>query len=92
MSYDKDVVWLPVTKNGQEYCSMEELSPSKEERHELFKYSLPKGKYDINFVINMLRIIVEQCDKMKMTPRDIHFSLTQSIKRLIAMLEVERMQ
>jgi hypothetical protein len=60
--------------------------------NKLYDHSLPKGQYDINYVIRLLRIIVDQVEKQKMNPSNIAFSLTESCKRLIAHLETERDQ
>ena len=60
--------------------------------NEIFTNSLPKGKYDIHYVIKLLRIIHDKIESMKMSPRDIPFTMCDSMKRLIANLEVERDQ
>ena len=60
--------------------------------NEIFSNSLPKGKYDIHYVIELLRIIHDKIESMKMSPKDIPFTMCDSMKRLIANLEVERDQ
>lgn len=60
----------------------------KEQKDEIF--SLPKGKYDINYVINLLKIIESKCENGKLTPSDLRFSLQQSCKLLRGNLEIER--
>lgn len=60
--------------------------------NEIFNKDLPKGKYDIHYVIKLLRIIHDKIESMKMSPRDIPFTMCDSMKRLIANLEVERDQ
>lgn len=87
-----NVTFLPITKVGKEICSIEDISPSPDERNEFFQHSLPKGKYNIHYTINLLRILLDQIEKIKMNPRDIAFTLSSSIKRLLAMLEVESEQ
>ncbi len=62
------------------------------ENNEIFRNSLPKGKYDINYVIRLLRIIHDKIESMKMNPREIPFTMCDSMKRLIANLEVEKDQ
>jgi len=57
---------------------------------EFEKYALPKGKYDIHYVIQLCRIIEEKCEKMKHCTSDLRFSLQNSLQRLIAYLETER--
>lgn len=64
----------------------------QEEKNEVLGYVLDKGKYDINYVIKILQIILEQCEIMRFSPRDLQFTLSQSLKRLLAMLIVERNQ
>lgn len=53
---------------------------------------LQKGKYDINYVINLLKIILQKCEQMKMNPKDLQFTLRTSTEKLLAMIEVERDQ
>lgn len=89
-NHEDKVTWMPITKNGKSVASMEDISPSHKERHEFLRYSLPKGKYDINFVIQLLHIILDQADKNLLSPRDFHFSMKESCKRMLAMLEVEK--
>jgi len=60
--------------------------------NEIFRKSLPKGKYDINYVINLLRIIHDKIESMKFNARDIPFTMCDSMRRLIANLETERDQ
>lgn len=55
-----------------------------------FRESLEKGKYDINYVITLLRIIEGKCEAGKLSPSDLRFSLQQSCKEMIAHLETER--
>lgn len=53
---------------------------------EVQKPSLKKGKYDIHYVIALLRMIHDKADNMD------KFSMKENLKRMIAMLEVERDQ
>ena len=55
-------------------------------------FALPFGQYDINFVITFCRILIDKIDRLKFNPRDLPFTLTQSLKKLLAMLEVEKDQ
>lgn len=77
-NYEENVTFFPVTR--------------LDNQNKFYGHSLEKGKYDINYVINILKIIVEKCEQLKMRPQDLAFTLTESCKRLIAMLEVEKMQ
>ena len=51
---------------------------------------LPKGKYDINYVIALCKIIHGNCQTTPMS--DLGFTLSESLRRLIGMLEIERNQ
>lgn len=51
---------------------------------------LPKGKYDIHYVITLLRMIDSKCQSRPMS--DLGFTLSNSLRRLISHLEVERDQ
>ncbi len=61
-------------------------------KNRIFNQYLNKNKYDIDYVINLLRIIHDKVESMKMNPKDIPFTLCDSLKRLISNLEVERDQ
>lgn len=89
---DYNVTFLPVTINGKNFSSVTDLLKSEDKMNSFLQYSLPKGKYDINYVINLLRIILDQCHKMKGSPRDLQFTLWISVQKLLSMLEVERDQ
>ncbi len=56
------------------------------------KRTIPMGKYDINYVIMLLRVILDKCNDMRHNPHDFQFTLQQSLLSLIGMLEVERDQ
>ena len=51
---------------------------------------LPKGKYDIHYVISLLKILDVQCQSKPMS--NLGFTLSNSIRRLLSMLEIERDQ
>jgi len=55
-------------------------------------FSLPMGKYDIDFVITFCRILLEKIERYKIRPQDLPLTLMHSIKRLMSMLEVEKDQ
>ena len=56
----------------------------------MFKNQLEHGKYDINYVITLLKIILNKCNAHLMSAKDLQFTLVQSLTKLIAMLETER--
>lgn len=47
------------------------------------------GKFDIYFSITLLKIILEKVNAMQMNPRELHFTLSTSIQKMLSMLEVE---
>lgn len=98
---NEDLKFLPMTMEDFFPIKMEDipkhsLEPiyrsQKNQTNEIYGHTLSKGKYDITYVITLLRIIHDQTEKMKLNPRDLSFTLTTSLKKLIAMLEVEREQ
>lgn len=44
-------------------------------------------KYDLNFIIGVLQIINERCHRKD---RDLAFTLSRNLERLLAFLEIER--
>jgi hypothetical protein len=80
---DKEVTFVPV----QYEMNLDSPKPTISE-----PFALPFGQYDINFVITFCRILIDKIDRLKFNPRDLPFTLTQSLKKLLAMLEVERDQ
>lgn len=89
--YSKFVTFLPVTKKSNEKNISTHVS-NLQESSQFFRHKLNKGKYDINYVIMLLKIIQDQNEKMKLNPKDFQFTLAQSLQKLICMLEVERDQ
>lgn len=63
---------------------------TKEEEEESLKKSLPKGQYDINYVIKLCEMIESKCEVMKLSPSDLCFSLQHSLKSLRISLIMER--
>jgi ribosomal protein S27E len=57
---------------------------------EEFRGFVAKGKYDINYVITLLRIIEGKCHSKRLSPSDLRFSLQESCKQMITYLETER--
>jgi hypothetical protein len=53
------------------------------------KISLEKNKYDIVFVINLLRTIIKHCNCPGKYSKDFMFSLMRSLESLLSKLEVE---
>jgi LytS/YehU family sensor histidine kinase len=56
------------------------------------KLTLDKSKYDIHFVINLIKTLIDQIERNKFNSSDIAFTLSYSLKKLLANLEVERDQ
>lgn len=55
------------------------------------RHTLP-DIYDINYVITLLKVILEQVEAQKFNPRDLQMTLNHSIKQLLGFLIVERDQ
>lgn len=87
--YEGQVRFLPVEKSQTQEI---QVMPDSEHNQEFLHHTLKKGQYDINYTITVLRIILDKCQSMRMNPQELQFTLTQSIQRLLAMLEVERIQ
>lgn len=49
-----------------------------------------KDNYNIDYVINILKTLLVQIEKNKLNPNMLSFTLTDSIGRLLAYLEVEK--
>lgn len=77
MRYSESVTLFPVTK---------ERTPPNDN----FAQSLPRGKYDIHYVILLLKIIIGKCESFH--TKDFKLSMTHSLKKMLAYLEVERDQ
>jgi hypothetical protein len=55
-------------------------------------HSLSYRNYDINYIINFCHILIGEIDKHKMHPKDLAFTLTHSLRKMLAHLEVEKDQ
>lgn len=75
------------------FLETQQISPEGEQikRYNPPEY-LTKSKYDIHYAITLLKTILSKCDAHKLSPHDLHFTLTQSVRKMLAMLEVERDQ
>lgn len=80
------------TTDNFEQFEMFPLATDKETTPIERNNTVRKGKYDIHYVINLLRSIEDQCHKYRLNPSTLQFSLQNSLQRMIAMLEVERDQ
>jgi hypothetical protein len=81
---------VPVKKvSKQEFLNaIDEYNQNKDyEKIDISRY-LSKGKYDIDYVISLCKVIDSQCKSVPMS--NLGFTLSDSLRRLIAMLEVER--
>ena len=59
--------------------------------HQDLQHALPRN-YDINYVIQLCHILISKIDRYKTCPKDLPFTLTHSLKKLMAFLEVEKDQ
>jgi hypothetical protein len=58
---------------------------------EFLNHRLKKGKYDIDFLINVLMIIRDKNKQSWTNPQQFRFTLDKSLDSLIRFLEVEKM-
>lgn len=97
--YKDSVVFLPIMKDFTFEKAIKldkkKLKPSdkpKKRYNQRYDSHLKKGQYDIDYVIGLLRKILQQCDSMRHNPRELEFSLRESLRRLLSMLEIEKNQ
>lgn len=60
------------------------------EENEFLDKKLQKGKYDIDYVLTLLKMIHLKCHEMRMNPRNLQTTLQDGCLRLIANIETER--
>ena len=68
------------------------LPQVKPEPIKLGQYTLSKGKYDIYYAMNLLKIILSQVEMYKFqtySAANMSLSMTHSLTRMLNMLEVE---
>lgn len=82
ISYDDNCTFLPITQSSNRSDEIQDRG-----LHD----ALPKN-YDINYVISFCRILIDKIDRYKINPRDLPLTLTHSLKRFLAYLEVEKDQ
>lgn len=93
----KEVTFFPVQRWDDLSVKMKEFARSQskqipwEDTNQFCHTSLPKGKYDIDYVIRLLKIIIEQCDYHQLNRYDLPMSLRESCKKLIAYLNTEKL-
>jgi hypothetical protein len=63
------------------------LVPQCNEKMDFMQERLQVGKYDINFIIGVLKIIHERCHRKD---PDLSFTLSRNLEKLLAFLEIER--
>ena len=54
-----------------------------------FEFSLPKGKYNRDYVLNLINTMLYQINQMKFRPSSIALSLTYSLEKLKTHIEME---
>lgn len=55
-----------------------------------FLNSFVGNKYDVDYVIHILKTIIFHCEKNKFNPQDALFSINEQCKKLLSHLEVEK--
>ncbi len=83
VEYGKSFTFLPVQR-------LDHQATDPIDQKEL-RTALPRV-YDIHYVIQFCRILIDKIDKYKTCPKDLPFTLTHSLKKLLAFLEVEKDQ
>lgn len=80
--------------NNNIYMSQSEIETLKNNNEvscfDFMQSKLKMGRYDINYTIAILKIIVSYLELHKYTTHEALFGLHDSCKRLLAKLEVER--
>lgn len=78
--------------SASEIYELKKAQSEQQKDSEFLGHNLEIGKYDIHFAINILKTILIECQAFKMNSEPLYRTLDHSIKRLLAMLEVERDQ
>lgn len=60
-------------------------------RPEFLQHTLP-DKYNIDYVIKLILILLDQIDKQKLSPQNLQWTLRHSLEKLLGFLEVEKNQ
>lgn len=74
----------------KESCKIE-LSGSDDYKDDL-SHSLKIGVYDQKFVVTMIQIILKKIEDLKFQPQDLAITLKTSLRKLIAMIEVNSLE
>lgn len=77
-NYDDNVEFLAVSKVGYK-------------RDDKGFEHLCKGRYDIDFAINLCDQIIDKCETNILNPGEVRFSLMQSLKQLVRFLRTEKL-
>ncbi len=91
--FEEDV---KISEEKNEYKGCLSFLPVMQEGHSRntnpddFSMHLPKGKYDIDYVIALCKIIENKCFKLRFDPRSLEFTLRSSLKKIVGMLETEK--
>lgn len=78
--------WVDKQEVLDQWPEKNESKPS-----EKCEFSISRGKYDANYVINLCKQIIQKCENEKFRSTELRFSLQQSLKILIANIECELM-
>ncbi len=80
LDYEKYCTFIPVEK--------ENVNPEPW----WASHTLAYGNYDIDYLITFCRMLLTTIDRFKDRPKDLPFTLTHSLKKMLAFLEVEKDQ
>lgn len=87
INYEDGVEFLPITSEKQ----LRPYIPKHKRNTEFMDHELKKGKYDIDFLINVLQIIHDKNKNMLLSPQAFQFTLDRSVTALLAYLRTEKL-
>lgn len=79
-------------KDHNKFVTFFDVKPENKEYKKQNEFSIAKDKYDVNYVINLCKQIIQKCENQKFNSSDLRFSLQQSLKTLVAEIEVQKYQ
>lgn len=67
-----------------------EKEDQKVENTEFLQHDLSRGRYDIDYVINLCKILVERCEALKFSGHNGMLTIRDSLKKHLAMVEIDK--
>lgn len=75
----------------QEIKELQPVPKPLDDTNEFLRHTLQKGKYDIDYVISLLNILIQECNHHQLNRHDLPMSLRVSCQKLIANLQTEKL-